>query len=50
MLDEADKCDRLLLMRDGNIISYGSPDEIKSSFKVNTIEEVFLELGDGVDA
>ncbi len=50
VLDEADKCDRLLLMRDGNIISYGSPDEIKSSFKVNTIEEVFLELGDGVDA
>nr|WP_263313815.1 ABC transporter ATP-binding protein [Mammaliicoccus sp. Marseille-Q6498] len=50
VLDEADKCDKLLLMREGNIISYGSPDEIKQSFNVDTIEEVFLQLGDGHDA
>lgn len=47
VLDEADKCDRLLLMREGQIISYGTPNEIKSSYNVNTIEDVFLALGDG---
>lgn len=47
VLDEADKCDRLLLMREGQTISYGTPNEIKSSYNVNTIEDVFLALGDG---
>lgn len=47
VLDEADKCDRLLLMREGQIISYGTPNEIKSSYNVKTIEDVFLALGDG---
>ncbi|WP_341539976.1 hypothetical protein [Mammaliicoccus sciuri] len=49
VLDEADKCDRLLLMREGQIISYGTPNEIKSSYNVKTIEDVFLALGDGAD-
>lgn len=47
VLDEADKCDRLLLMREGQIISYGTPNEIKSAYHVETIEDVFLALGDG---
>ncbi|GGI38789.1 ABC transporter ATP-binding protein [Mammaliicoccus stepanovicii] len=50
VLDEADKCDKLLLMRDGKIISYGSPNEIKHKFNADTIEDVFLKLGDDDDA
>jgi ABC-2 type transport system ATP-binding protein len=45
VMDEAEKCDRLALIREGIIIAQGSPSELKSDYKVNTIEEVFLKAG-----
>ena len=45
VMDEAEKCDRLALIRDGKIIAQGSPSDLKSEYKVNTIEEVFLKAG-----
>ncbi|WLD95362.1 ABC transporter ATP-binding protein [Alkalihalobacillus sp. AL-G] len=45
VMDEAEKCDRLAMMRNGEIIAIGSPDELKESTGSSSIEEAFLEYG-----
>ncbi len=47
VMDEADKCDRLAMVREGAIIAVGSPDSLKEETKSETIEEVFLYHGGG---
>lgn len=47
VMDEAYNCDRLSLIRDGEIIADGSPKEIISSSGTNTIEEAFLYYSTG---
>ncbi|MFS0575552.1 ABC transporter ATP-binding protein [Sporosarcina sp. 179-K 3D1 HS] len=47
VMDEADKCDRLALLRDGKLIAVGSPAELKSQTNSTTIEEAFLVYGGG---
>jgi ABC-2 type transport system ATP-binding protein len=42
VMDEADKCDRLLLIRDGSIIEDGSPSELKALSPEGTIESIFI--------
>lgn len=42
VMDEAEKCDKLALIREGIIIASGSVEELKRKFNVNTIEEIFL--------
>ena len=42
VIDEAEKCDKLALIREGRIIATGSVEELKEKFKVNTVEEIFL--------
>jgi ABC-2 type transport system ATP-binding protein len=49
VMDEAEKADRIGLMRGGKLIAEGSPDELKSANDVDTIEELFLKLSEGVD-
>jgi ABC-2 type transport system ATP-binding protein len=44
VMDEADRCDRLLLMRDGRIIADGSPDQIRERTHTGDIESAFLAL------
>jgi ABC-2 type transport system ATP-binding protein len=44
VMDEAERCDRLLLMRDGRIIADGSPADIKGHASAGTVEEAFLNL------
>ena len=44
VMDEADRCDRLLLMRGGRIIADGSPAEIRESTGTPDIEAAFLAL------
>jgi ABC-2 type transport system ATP-binding protein len=41
-MDEALKCDRLALIRDGEIIADGRPDELMASSNTSTLEEAFL--------
>lgn len=41
-MDEAKKCDKLALIRDGKIIAYGTNDEIITSSRTKDIEEAFL--------
>ena len=44
VMDEADRCDTLLLMRDGAIIASGPPDEIRRSTGQDDIESAFLQI------
>lgn len=44
-MTEAIKCDRLLLLKDGNITASGTPKELMKEFNVDSIEEVFLIAG-----
>ncbi|UOQ48911.1 ABC transporter ATP-binding protein [Gracilibacillus caseinilyticus] len=45
VMDEAEKCDRLALLRNGSVIACDTPEEIKVAKKVSTIEEAFLAYG-----
>lgn len=42
VMDEAEKCDTLALIREGVIIATGSVEELKEKYNVNKIEEIFL--------
>jgi len=44
VMDEADRCDELLLLRDGQLLAYGTPAELKQQTKTKTIEDTFLKL------
>lgn len=44
-MTEAIKCDRLLLLKDGNITASGTPEGLMKKFNVDSIEEVFLIAG-----
>ena len=45
VMDEAERCDRLLLMREGRIIAQGTPDEIRGDAR--DIEQAFLRIVEG---
>ncbi|HEY5561719.1 MAG TPA: ABC transporter ATP-binding protein [Clostridiaceae bacterium] len=47
VMDEAYNCDRLALIRDGEIIADGSPKEIIKASGTSNIEEAFLYYSDG---
>jgi ABC-2 type transport system ATP-binding protein len=46
VMDEADRCDRLLLMREGLIIADDTPDRIRAQTHTADIESAFLALVD----
>jgi ABC-2 type transport system ATP-binding protein len=50
VMDEADRCDRLLLMREGRIIADGSPAEIKATVGADDVESAFLAIVEGAAA
>ena len=43
-MDEAEYCDRVSIMVDGEISAMGTPDELKSKYSVETMDEVFYIL------
>ncbi|TKD70073.1 ABC transporter ATP-binding protein [Pseudalkalibacillus hwajinpoensis] len=45
VMDEAERCSRLGLIREGKLIAVGTPDEIKTNTKSTTIEQAFLTYG-----
>lgn len=45
VMDEADKCHRLGMIREGKLIAVGSPDELKQQTGSASIEEAFLYYG-----
>lgn len=44
VMDEAERCDDLVLMRDGRVLAHGSPPEVLAMASATTIEEAFLQL------
>lgn len=45
VMDEADKCHRLGMVRDGHLIAAGTPEALKQETGSATIEEAFLHYG-----
>jgi ABC-2 type transport system ATP-binding protein len=45
VMDEAEKCDRLGMIRDGKLIAVGTPNDLKEQTSSSTIEEAFLVYG-----
>lgn len=45
VMDEAEKCDRLSMVRDGEILTSGTPAELKEHYSITSLEEVFLKAG-----
>ena len=43
-MDEVEYCNRLSIMHEGKIITMGTPQELKSRYGKNTIEELFIHL------
>ncbi|MFD4026294.1 ABC transporter ATP-binding protein [Streptomyces sp. NPDC058576] len=46
VMDEAERCHRLLLMRDGRILAEDTPDALRHRTGTATVEEAFLRLVD----
>jgi ABC-2 type transport system ATP-binding protein len=46
VMDEADRCDNLILMREGSIIATGSPAELRERTGTDDIEQAFMALAD----
>ncbi|MEU5721775.1 MULTISPECIES: ABC transporter ATP-binding protein [unclassified Micromonospora] len=44
VMDEAARCDRLLLIRDGQLIADDTPDAVRAATGVQDLEEAFLRL------
>ncbi len=44
VMDEADRCDSLLLLRDGALLAQGTPSELKARTGKEEMEEVFISL------
>lgn len=49
VMDEAERADRIGLMRAGRIIAEGTPDMLRENYNVSNIEELFLKLSNGVE-
>ncbi|HVN62779.1 MAG TPA: ABC transporter ATP-binding protein [Gaiellaceae bacterium] len=47
VMDEADRCDELLLLREGRIIATGTPDELRRRTGAEDLDSVFLRLVEG---
>jgi len=50
VMDEAERANRIGLMRAGKLVEEGTPEEIKQRNSVSSIEQVFIKLSEGVVA
>ncbi len=46
VMDEADRCDRLLLLREGRLLAEGSPEAVRAETGTRDLESAFLSLID----
>jgi ABC-2 type transport system ATP-binding protein len=47
VMDEADRCDFLVLLREGHILAQGTPDELRARTRTADLDAAFLVLVDG---
>jgi ABC-2 type transport system ATP-binding protein len=47
VMDEAERCDELLLLRDGRLLAAAAPDELRRRTGAHDLDDVFLELIEG---
>ena len=45
VMDEAERCDYIAMVRDGSILTSGTPKNLKAQYGVNTFDEVFIQAG-----
>ncbi|MCS7461290.1 ABC transporter ATP-binding protein [Paenibacillus doosanensis] len=45
VMDEVENCSKLGMIRDGRLIAFGTPEQLKNATASNTIEEAFLYYG-----
>jgi ABC-2 type transport system ATP-binding protein len=50
VMDEADRCDQLLLLREGRVLAVGTPEELRRATGTADLGAAFLALVDGVGA
>jgi len=50
VMDEAERCDRLLLMRDGELIAQDTPQALLDRTRTTDVEQAFLSIVEGVAA
>lgn len=46
-MDEAEYCDRIMVMAQGKISAFGTPKELRENFQARTMDEVFIEVARG---
>lgn len=44
VMDEAERCDELLLIRDGRLVAQGSPEQLRQQTGTKSVEQSFLKL------
>ena len=47
VMDEADKCHKLAMMRDGKLIAEGTPLQLQKNINASCIEDAFIHYGQG---
>jgi ABC-2 type transport system ATP-binding protein len=47
VMDEAEKCHELAMMRDGRLIARGTPAQLRESIGASSLEEAFIHYGSG---
>jgi ABC-2 type transport system ATP-binding protein len=50
VMDEAERCDRLVLQREGRILALATPAELKERTRATGLDEAFLRLVEEADA
>ncbi|MFS0862819.1 ABC transporter ATP-binding protein [Fredinandcohnia sp. 179-A 10B2 NHS] len=45
VMEEAERCDFITMVRDGRILTIGTPKELKETYQVDSFDEVFLQAG-----
>jgi ABC-2 type transport system ATP-binding protein len=49
VMDEADRCDELLLLREGELLATGTPDELRERTGTRDLDDAFLRLVEEVE-
>jgi ABC-2 type transport system ATP-binding protein len=49
VMDEAGRCDELLLVRDGRLVAHDSPDALRKQTGQDDLERAFLALAESAD-